>query len=83
MTEWLPTWDVLCMYIGCGCVGGMVFLLLGYQLAYAPLDRHAARLEREAADAKRHADQLAAVAGEQMRIRQWGPLTQRTPTMRG
>ena len=37
-------------YIGCGCVGGMVFLLVAHWLVIAPLDRHAARLERELED---------------------------------
>lgn len=50
MSEWLPAWDVLCMYIGCGCVGGMVFLLMAHWLVIAPLDRRAAMLERELED---------------------------------
>jgi hypothetical protein len=47
MIEWLPAWDVLCMWIGCGCVGGMVFLLVAHWLVIKPMADENERLARE------------------------------------
>jgi hypothetical protein len=68
-------------YLVCFAVGALVALLLGYELAWKPRVAGHARAMREAE--RRHADRLSAVAGEQMMLREWGPLSQRTPTIRG
>lgn len=47
MSEWLPAWDVLCMYIGCGCVGGAVMALLLHGLVVVPMARENERLAKE------------------------------------
>jgi hypothetical protein len=68
-------------YVTCGAVGALTMLVcVKTWWIDAARDKH----RREMADLKReHASRLAAVAGEQMMLRQWGPLSQRTPTIRG
>jgi hypothetical protein len=73
--------EELCAYVMCFCVGGLVMAILIRTWHSGPTrERH--RLEVEGLK-RAHADQLSAVAGEQMRLRQWGPLSQRAPTIRG
>jgi hypothetical protein len=81
MSEWLPAWDVLCAYVACGAIGALTMLVC---VKSWWIDASRERHRREVADMKReHAAQLAAVAGEQMMLRSWGPLSQRMPTIRG
>jgi hypothetical protein len=58
-----------------------VFLVVGAALCH--ILRVGLPHRPHAQERRRLQSQLAAVAGEQMRLRQWGPLTQRTPTIRG
>jgi hypothetical protein len=68
-------------YLICGTVFAAVAVALYHIIRVRPMQEAHAQAMRDAE--RRHADRLSAVAGEQMMLREWGPLTQRTPTIRG
>jgi hypothetical protein len=68
-------------YLICAVVFLVVGAALYHVLRVRPMREAHERAMREAE--RRHADRLSAVAGEQMMLREWGPLSQRTPTIRG
>jgi hypothetical protein len=64
-------------YLICGAVFAVVSVWLYHVIRVRPMR------EAHAQERRRLQSQLAAVAGEQMMLRERGPLTQRTPTIRG